>query len=390
MTGEASGVLEAASVAGGSRMRNVVPSPSSEVTCMEPPADWMICCEMASPRPVPVSLVVKKGTKRFLRIFFEMPGPRSLTASSSQPSVSAPQRAERWRVELFSGLPNLELILVIGQYAQAWHLGRMEGGLTGTVRRWREILSEPRRPRVLPLPHPSWRNNGWLKREPWFEAERVLQDGVFYAANRLYGVTFTERPELRGWNDDTRVFEVRNEDGSVVGLFLLDLYTRDAKRGGAWMHELVTTASLLGQDTAIVCNDLNVPKPADGEPTLLTFDEVSTMFHEFGHALHGLFARAVYPSLAGTTPQRDFVEFPSQVNEMWMLWPDVLDHYAKHYQTGEPLDPALVARIRATETFNQGYLTSEYLAAALLDQAWHTLTPEEADAVSDVKDAFKK
>jgi len=219
---------------------------------------------------------------------------------------------------------------------------------------------------------------------PWFEAERVLQDGVFYAAERLYGITFTERPELRGWNDDTRVFEVREADSSPVGLFLLDLYTRDAKRGGAWMHELVTTSSLLGQETAIVCNNLNVPKPAAGEPTLLTFDEVNTMFHEFGHALHGLFARAVYPSLAGTTPQRDFVEFPSQVNEMWMLWPDVLDHYAKHYQTGERLDAALVERIRATATFNQGYLTSEYLAAALLDQAWHNLTPEEAEAVVDV------
>jgi len=225
-------------------------------------------------------------------------------------------------------------------------------------------------------------DTGALK--PWFEAERVLQDGVFYAANRLYGVTFTERPELRGWNEDTRVFEVRDEDGSPVGLFLLDLYTRDAKRGGAWMHELVTTASLIGQETAIVCNNLNVPKPAEGEPTLLTFDEVGTMFHEFGHALHGLFARTTFPSLAGTTYQRDFVEFPSQVNEMWMLWPDVLDHYARHYRTGEPLDPALVARIRATETFNQGYLTSEYLAAALLDQAWHTLTPEEAEAVDDV------
>ncbi len=220
--------------------------------------------------------------------------------------------------------------------------------------------------------------------KPWFEAERVLRDGVFYAATRLYGIRFTERPDLRGWNDDTRVFEVRDEDGSPVGLFLLDLYTRDAKRGGAWMHELVTTASLLGQDTAIVCNNLNVPRPADGEPTLLTFDEVSTMFHEFGHALHGLFARTTYPSLAGTTYRRDFVEFPSQVNEMWMLWPDVLDHYAKHYLSGEPLDASLVARIPATETFNQGYLTSEYLAAALLDQAWHMLTPEEADAVNDV------
>ena len=219
---------------------------------------------------------------------------------------------------------------------------------------------------------------------PWFEAERVLRDGVFYAATRLYGVSFTERPDLRGWNADTRVFEVRDEDGSTVGLYLLDLYTRDAKRGGAWMHELVTTASLLGQDTAVVANNLNVPKPAAGEPTLLTLDEVSTLFHEFGHALHGLFARATFPSLAGTTHQRDFVEFPSQVNEMWMLWPEVLDHYARHVETGEPLPLKVVSQLRATETFNQGYLTSEYLAAALLDQAWHTLTAEEAEAVQDV------
>jgi len=219
---------------------------------------------------------------------------------------------------------------------------------------------------------------------PWFEAERVLRDGVFGAANALYGITFAERPELHGWNDETRVFEVRDEDGSSIGLYLLDLYRRDSKRGGAWMHELVTTASLLGQDTAVVGNNLNVPKPAAGEPTLLTLDEVSTLFHEFGHALHGLFARVTYPSLAGTTYQRDFVEFPSQVNEMCMLWPEVLDRYARHVETGEPLPTEVVSRLRATETFNQGYLTSEYLAAALLDQAWHTLTAEEAEAVTDV------
>ena len=218
---------------------------------------------------------------------------------------------------------------------------------------------------------------------PWFEAERVLKLGVFGAANALYGITFTERRDLVGYHPDVRIFEVHDEDGTPVGLYLLDLYTRDSKRGGAWMNDLVAQNTLLDQPVVVV-NNLNVPKPAAGEPTLLTFDEVSTFFHEFGHALHGLFARVTYPKLAGTNVFRDFVEFPSQVNEMWMLWPEVLDQYAVHYETGEPIDAGVVQRIRDSETFNEGFATSEYLAAALLDQAWHTLTRAEADAVTDV------
>ncbi|MBN9607115.1 MAG: M3 family metallopeptidase [Actinomycetales bacterium] len=221
---------------------------------------------------------------------------------------------------------------------------------------------------------------------PWFEAERVLQDGVFFAASRLYGVSFTERPDLRGYHPEVRVFEVREEDGTPVGLYLLDLYTRDSKRGGAWMNSLVSAAELLGEPTAVVVNNLNVPRPAPGSPTLLTFDEVSTLFHEFGHALHGLFARVRYPHLAGTNVYRDFVEFPSQVNEMWMLWPEVLENYARHYETGEPIDPEVVERIRASETWGEGFATSEYLAAALLDQAWHRLSPAEAEAVTSVEE----
>ena len=212
---------------------------------------------------------------------------------------------------------------------------------------------------------------------PWFEAERVLQDGVFFAATELYGVTFTERPDLVAYHPDARIFEVSDADGTGVGLYVLDLYTRDSKRGGAWMNPLISQSDLL-QHPVVVVNNLNVPKPAAGEPTLLTFDEVSTFFHEFGHALHGLFARVTYPKLAGTNVYRDFVEFPSQVNEMWMLWPEVLANYAKHHVTGEPLDAGVVERIRASETFNEGFATSEYLAAALLDQAWHTLTPDAA------------
>ena len=219
---------------------------------------------------------------------------------------------------------------------------------------------------------------------PWFEAERVLQDGVFFAATRLYGITFTERTDLLGYHPDVRVFEVHNEDGSPVGLYLLDLYTRDSKRGGAWMNDLIAQSTLLGHEHTIVTNNLNVPKPTAGEPTLLTFDETGTLFHEFGHALHGLFAQVTYPKLAGTNVFRDFVEFPSQVNEMWMLWPEVLANYAKHYQTGEPLDQGIVDRLHESEQFNEGFATSEYLGAALLDQAWHGLSARAAAEVDDV------
>ncbi|TIH35152.1 M3 family metallopeptidase [Subtercola vilae] len=216
---------------------------------------------------------------------------------------------------------------------------------------------------------------------PYFEAERVLRDGVFFAANRLYGVTFTERADLRAYHPEARVFEVHDEGGSAVGLYVLDLYTRDSKRGGAWMNSLVSQSALLGHPV-IVTNNLNVPKPAEGTPTLLTFDEVNTFFHEFGHALHGLFARVTYPKFSGTSVFRDFVEFPSQVNEMWMLWPEVLANYAVHHLTGEPMPAELVAKVQASAGFNEGFATSEYLAAALLDQAWHRLGA--GDAVEDV------
>jgi len=216
---------------------------------------------------------------------------------------------------------------------------------------------------------------------PYFELERVLKDGVFYAATRLYGVTFTERPDLTAWNPEARVFEVADEDGSPVGLYIADFYTRDSKRGGAWMNSLVSQSSLLGTPT-IVTNNLNVAKPAAGSPTLLSFDEVNTLFHEFGHALHGLFARVTYPRFSGTNVYRDFVEFPSQVNEMWMLWPEVLENYARHYRTGEAMPQELVDRIRESATFNEGFSTSEYLAAALLDQAWHRISAD--DTVTDV------
>jgi peptidyl-dipeptidase Dcp len=216
---------------------------------------------------------------------------------------------------------------------------------------------------------------------PYFEAERVLRDGVFFAATSLYGVTFTERPDLVAYHPEARVFEVLEADGSPVGLYVFDLYTRDSKRGGAWMNSLVSQNSLL-DEPVIVTNNLNVPKPSAGSPTLLTYDEVNTLFHEFGHALHGLFARVSYPKFAGTNVFRDFVEFPSQVNEMWMLWPEVLANYAVHFESGERMPQATVDKLIASAAFNQGFLTSEYLGAAMLDQAWHTISAETV--VTDV------
>ncbi|MGB3414126.1 MAG: M3 family metallopeptidase [Microbacteriaceae bacterium] len=220
------------------------------------------------------------------------------------------------------------------------------------------------------------------KFRPYFELESVLQKGVFFAAEELYGLSFAERKDLVGYHPDVRVFEV-SRDGTPFGLYLLDVYTRDSKRGGAWMNPIVSQSELLDSPPVIV-NNLNVPKPAEGQATLLTYDEVNTLFHEFGHTLHGLLSQVAYPKGSGTNVYRDFVEFPSQVNEMWMLWPEVLANYAKHYETGEPVPQAWVDALNASETFNEGFATSEYLAAAILDQSWHGLSPEEAAAITDV------
>ncbi|MFD9126115.1 M3 family metallopeptidase [Kitasatospora sp. NPDC059571] len=216
---------------------------------------------------------------------------------------------------------------------------------------------------------------------PYFELERVLHDGVFRAAELAYGVTFAERKDLVGYHPDVRVFEVFDEDGSSIGLFLGDFHARASKRGGAWMNELVPQSDLLGKRPVVV-NNLNIARPAPGESALLTWDEVRTLFHEFGHALHGLFSDVRYPLFAGTEVPRDFVEFPSQVNEMWMVRPELLAGYARHHATGEPLPAELVERMAAAEGFGQGFKTVEYLAAALLDWAWHTLPAghEVADA----------
>lgn len=221
---------------------------------------------------------------------------------------------------------------------------------------------------------------------PYFEFDNVLQKGVFYAAEKVFGITFKERNDLPVYHEDVRVFEVFDADGSTLALFLMDPYARPSKRGGAWMNAYVSQSELMGSKP-VVANHLNITKPVmEGEPTLMTFDEVTTMFHEFGHALHGMFSNVKYPSFSGTSVPRDFVEYPSQVNEMWSIWPDILKNYAVHYETGEPMPQELLDKVLATQKFNQGYITTEYLAASLLDQAWHQLNPEDAPDAAGLLD----
>ena len=221
---------------------------------------------------------------------------------------------------------------------------------------------------------------------PYFELERVLVDGVFFAANKLFGISFKERKDLITYHPDARAFEVFNEDGSKLGLFIGDFYTRDSKHGGAWMNNLVDQNFRFDQ-LPIIVNNLNIPKPPAGQPTLLTFDEITTLFHEFGHALHGLLSKVTYIRTSGTNVERDFVEFPSQVNEMWILWPEVVENYARHHETGEKLPQEWIDNLEAAKTFNEGHATTSYLAAAILDLAWHEL--EAGESVDDVV-AFEK
>jgi peptidyl-dipeptidase Dcp len=218
--------------------------------------------------------------------------------------------------------------------------------------------------------------------KPYFELESVLFKGVFYAAGKLYGMSFKERPDLVTYHPEARAFEVFNEDGSKIGLYIADFYTRDSKRGGAWMNSLVKQSHLLNQ-LPVVVNNLNIPKPPKGEATLLTLDETTTLFHEFGHAIHGLLSNVKYPRFSGTAVQRDFVEFPSQVNEMWILDPQIVDNYARHYQSGERLPQSWIDKLEESSTFNEGHATTSYMAAAILDLAWHSLSSDEV--ISDVE-----
>jgi peptidyl-dipeptidase Dcp len=217
---------------------------------------------------------------------------------------------------------------------------------------------------------------------PYFEADRVLREGVLFAAHELYGLNFKERKDLPVYLPDVRVFEVANSDGSPLGLILFDWYARDTKRGGAWMNSFVDQSRLFGTH-AVVSNNLNIPKPPQGQPTLLTFDEVTTAFHEFGHALHGLFSSVQYPQFSGTSVPRDFVEYPSQYNEMWATDPRVIANYAKHYKTGEAMPKELIDKVLAAAKFNQGFATTEYLAAAMLDQSWHQLSADQTPSAQD-------
>jgi peptidyl-dipeptidase Dcp len=220
--------------------------------------------------------------------------------------------------------------------------------------------------------------------KPYFELEHVLRDGVFYAAQELYGLRFQERTDLPVYHPDVRVFEVFDADGSPLALFLGDYFARDNKQGGAWMNNFVRQSRLLGQKP-VVANNANIPKPQAGQPTLLTFEEVITLFHEFGHAIHGILSDVQYALLSGTALPRDFVEFPSQYNEMWAHDPMVLAHYARHYQTGQPMPDDLLVKVLAAQKFGQGYATTEYLAAALVDQVWHRIMVEQAPKASEVR-----
>jgi peptidyl-dipeptidase Dcp len=227
--------------------------------------------------------------------------------------------------------------------------------------------------------------------KPYFEFNHVLIDGVFFAATKLYGITFKERKDLPVYLPEVRVFEVFDADGKPLALFIADYYARPSKRGGAWMNQYVAQSKLLGTKP-VVANHLNIPKPPAGEPTLLTYDEVNTAFHEFGHALHGMFSNVKYPRFGGTSVPRDFVEYPSQVNEMWATWPEILKNYAKHYKTGAPMPAELLEKMQAADKFNQGFKTTEYLAASLLDQSWHQLKPEQVptDTLAFEAEALKK
>jgi peptidyl-dipeptidase Dcp len=219
--------------------------------------------------------------------------------------------------------------------------------------------------------------------KPYLELNNVLEKGVFFAANQVYGLTFKARKDLPVYHPDVLVYDVFNADGTPLAIFIADMFARPSKRGGAWMNAYVSQNGLTG-DLPVVANHLNIPKPPAGQPALLTWDEVRTTFHEFGHALHGMFSQVKYPTFAGTSVPRDFVEFPSQVNEMWADWPSVLANYARHHQSGEPMPRALLDKVLAAAKFNQGFMTTSYLSSAVLDQRLHQLKPTEvpkADAL---------
>ncbi|WP_376695197.1 M3 family metallopeptidase [Wenzhouxiangella sp. EGI_FJ10305] len=221
--------------------------------------------------------------------------------------------------------------------------------------------------------------------KPYFEMNTVLEDGVFYSAEKLFGITFEKRPDLPTQHQTATAWEAFEADGTSLGIVIMDFYARGTKRGGAWMNSYRLNSELLGGHPVLGMH-LNVPKPPEGEPTLLTWDETTTMFHEFGHVVHGLFSDVEYPTFAGTSVPRDFVEYPSQVYEIWAAWPEVLANYAKHYETGEQIPQELLDKVIEAQKFNEGFATTEYLAAAIIDQAFHQLGPDETPAADAVMD----
>ncbi len=256
-------------------------------------------------------------------------------------------------------------------------IDKQNGGFTVTPADWNYYAEQVRKEKY---------NLDDSQIKPYFELNKVLIDGVFYAATQLYGITFKERHDLPVYHKDVRVFELIDTNKSTIGLFYCDYFKRDNKSGGAWMSNMVGQSTLIGTKP-VIYNVCNFTKPAAGQPALISYSDVTTMFHEFGHALHGFFASQKYPSLSGTSVARDFVEFPSQFNEHWALYPTILKHYAVHYKTGAPIPQALVDKIKKAGTFNQGYKLTEALAASAIDMQWHTLLP--TDSLKDV-DEFEK
>lgn len=227
--------------------------------------------------------------------------------------------------------------------------------------------------------------------KPYLEVWSILENGIFFMANKMYGMTYVERKDIPTWNKDVRVYELFNEDKTPIGLFYVDFFKRDSKQGGAWMSNIVEQSTLLNQKP-VIYNVCNYTKAPEGQPTLITFDDAITMFHEFGHALHGLFATQKYPSLSGTNVARDFVEFPSQFHEHFATYPEVLKNYAKHYKTGEVMPDALIAKMEKAKNFNKGYALTEILSASALDMSWHTIGADQkiTDAAKFEADALVK
>ncbi|MCL2089756.1 MAG: M3 family metallopeptidase [Micrococcales bacterium] len=370
------------------------------------PGTWRLELALPTDQPVLASLADRSLRERIYRAAATRGlGEENSGEHDTRPILLPLVRARAERARLL-GFDHHAAVVVADEtagsaQAVADMLGRLTGPAVANARREAEALTA-----ALVVDHPGARLEPWdwtyyaqrvraqtrslddAALRPYLELDRVLHDGVFYAAHRLYGLTFTERPDLPGYADGVRVFEVHDDQGVGRGLFVADFFTRDGKRGGAWMDTLVDQSHLLDQ-RCVVVNNANVPRPAPGEAALLSWDFVITMFHEFGHALHALLSDVRYPSRSGTNVPRDFVEYPSQVNEMWAWHPEVIASFARHHATGEAMPSGWVDTLLAARADGQGFATTEYLAAAWLDQAWHRLAPEEVPTDREQVEAFE-